>query len=71
MPVSVSVSVSRRKENMFNSFFGYVYACEHEVDTLGEKEGCLCACWAKATLASPKKRPAHCDSKRVEHNPIP
>jgi hypothetical protein len=25
----------------------------------------------KTTLASPKKRPAYCDSKRVEHDPIP
>ncbi|KAG2738261.1 hypothetical protein P692DRAFT_201798533 [Suillus brevipes Sb2] len=43
----------------------FVYACEHEVDTLGEEEGCL------STLASPKKRPARCDSKRVEHDPVP
>jgi hypothetical protein len=63
--------VSRRKQNMFDSFFGYIDACEHEVDTLGEEEGCLCPCLAKTTLASPKKRPAYCDSKRVEYDPIP
>lgn len=67
----MSMTVSRRKKNMFDSFFGYVYACEHEVDALGEEEGCLRACWAKATLAHPKKRPAHRYSKRVEHDPIP
>jgi hypothetical protein len=44
--VPVPVSMSRREKNMFNSFFGYVYARKHEVDTLGEEEGCLCACWA-------------------------